>query len=574
MPLSAYIHRTQLTDANGVQTENVNQVATLVWDSIGLAWVKATQAGGGGGGGTQYAEGTTINPATGTVALGKNTSNVVSALSLDGSGNLNVNLAAGTISGGNAAASPTGAAVPASAGYTGWKSGANLVGVELTNALPVQPGTGAVFPAGQNALISTNNSSTTPLGAGGTFTGTSEDITGYSTIGIMAFSDKAGTVFIDYSTNSTNWDYTDSIPLAANTAITIQNEPHGQYYRIRLVNGGVAQGVLRLQTIYQSLAMTQNKVQISDTLAANDTAILTKGVIVGVTTGGGGGYVDVKVNPSGALTADVTQSGTWTVQQGTPPWSVSQSGAWSIGRTWALSSGTDSVTAIGTFWQATQPVSGPLTDTQLRLTPVPVSGTFWQATQPVSGTFWQATQPVSLASTTITGSVAVTGPLTDTQLRASAVPVSLASTTITGSVAVTGPLTDTQLRASAVPVSLASTTITGSVAVTGPLTDAQLRATPVPTKETRSTANARTSVAGAAADTLILASNANRLGATVYNDSAAILYLSLGTAAASTTDFTVKMVADAYYEVPFGYTGAIRGIWASATGSARVGEIT
>ena len=101
-------------------------------------------------------------------------------------------------------------------------------------------------------------------------------------------------------------------------------------------------------------------------------------------------------------------------------------------------------------------------------------------TVPVSGTFWQATQPVSLASTTITGSVAVTGPLTDTQLRAAVVPVSLASTAITGSVAVTGPLTDTQLRAAVVPVSLASTTITGSVAVTGPLTDTQLRAAVVP----------------------------------------------------------------------------------------------
>ena len=40
-------------------------------------------------------------------------------------------------------------------------------------------------------------------------------------------------------------------------------------------------------------------------------------------------------------------------------------------------------------------VTGTLTDTQLRATAVPVSGTFWQATQPVSGTFWQATQPVS-----------------------------------------------------------------------------------------------------------------------------------------------------------------------------------
>jgi hypothetical protein len=49
----------------------------------------------------------------------------------------------------------------------------------------------------------------------------------------------------------------------------------------------------------------------------------------------------------------------------------------------------------GTFWQATQPVSGPLTDAQLRASAVPVSGTFYQANQPVSGTFWQATQPVS-----------------------------------------------------------------------------------------------------------------------------------------------------------------------------------
>lgn len=75
------------------------------------------------------------------------------------------------------------------------------------------------------------------------------------------------------------------------------------------------------------------------------------------------------------------------------------------------------------------------------------------ASQPVTGTFFQATQPVSIAA-----SVAVTGPLTDAQLRATPVPVS-------GTVA-TGGLTDVQLRATAVPVSLASTTITGNVAVT------------------------------------------------------------------------------------------------------------
>ncbi len=70
----------------------------------------------------------------------------------------------------------------------------------------------------------------------------------------------------------------------------------------------------------------------------------------------------------------------------------------------------------------THAVTGPVTDTQLRASAVPISlatapttpvtGTFFQATQPVSlatapttpvtGTFWQATQPVSFAPAAVT----------------------------------------------------------------------------------------------------------------------------------------------------------------------------
>jgi len=63
----------------------------------------------------------------------------------------------------------------------------------------------------------------------------------------------------------------------------------------------------------------------------------------------------------------------------------------------------------------------------------------------------------------VTTTVPVSGPLTDTQLRATAVPVS-------------GPLTDTQLRATAVPVS-------------GPLTDTQLRASSFPVTVTQGAVN-------------------------------------------------------------------------------------
>lgn len=98
----------------------------------------------------------------------------------------------------------------------------------------------------------------------------------------------------------------------------------------------------------------------------------------------------------------------------------------------------------GTFWPQTQPVSGPLTDAQLRAAPVSVSGLLTDAQLrasplPVSGAFYPATQPVS-------------GPLTDAQLRAGPVPVS--GTFWQAVQPVSGPLTDAQLRAQAVPVAL------------------------------------------------------------------------------------------------------------------------
>lgn len=80
-------------------------------------------------------------------------------------------------------------------------------------------------------------------------------------------------------------------------------------------------------------------------------------------------------------------------------------------------------------------------------------------------------------------------------------------------------------------------------------------------------------VSGSATNVTILASNTSRLGAVVYNDSTAILYLKFGSTA-STTSFTYKMQPDATVEVPFGYTGVIEGLWSSATGSARVTELT
>ena len=111
----------------------------------------------------------------------------------------------------------------------------------------------------------------------------------------------------------------------------------------------------------------------------------------------------------------------------------------------------DTQALILTKLNASIAVTGPLTDTQLRASAIAVTGPLTDAQLRASA-------------------VPVSGPLTDAQLRATAVPVS-----VSGTVTVTGGLTDTQLRATAVPVSVSNT-----VTVTGPLTDTQLRATAVP----------------------------------------------------------------------------------------------
>ncbi|MFZ2544844.1 MAG: hypothetical protein WAW80_02620 [Candidatus Saccharimonadales bacterium] len=92
-------------------------------------------------------------------------------------------------------------------------------------------------------------------------------------------------------------------------------------------------------------------------------------------------------------------------------------------------------------------------------------------------------------------------------------------------------------------------------------------------RDKSSTTSVLSNVAASATSVTVLALNANRRGGSIYNDSTATLYLKLG-ATASTTSYTVKMYTDDYYEIPFWYTGVIDGIWSSATGSARVTEVT
>lgn len=95
----------------------------------------------------------------------------------------------------------------------------------------------------------------------------------------------------------------------------------------------------------------------------------------------------------------------------------------------------------------------------------------------------------------------------------------------------------------------------------------------VASQEDRPSAATVTSISSSASSVQILASNGSRIMAIFFNDSSATLFLKFGSTASSTS-FTVKILAGGYFECPFPcYTGRIDGIWESANGSVRITEM-
>jgi len=201
----------------------------------------------------------------------------------------------------------------------------------------------------------------------------------------------------------------------------------------------------------------------------------------------------------------VSQSGSWTVQQGTPPWSVT--------------------------------VPAPLTTTG-------------------GGTEATALR-VTIASDS-TGLLSVDDNGGSLTVDTPQLPAALVGGRLDGNVGAwlgaTTPTVGQKTMVASLPVVLASDQTSINVKL-------------------NSSTGTVTQVASSATNVTLLASNAARRGATISNDSNKTLFVKLG-ATASATSYTKKLGTDEYWEIPFGYTGGIDGIWDLANGNAYVTELT
>lgn len=150
--------------------------------------------------------------------------------------------------------------------------------------------------------LDTNNSSSTPLGAGATFTGTAIDVTNCGILFVNVFADQNSAsdgLSLEQSSDGTNWDHVDTYTILANTGKNYSINPHAKYFRVKYTNGGTIQTAFRLQTICKSQNAKASSHRIKDEIVGDDDAVLVKAAITG--ENGSGDWHNVKVTQDGDL---------------------------------------------------------------------------------------------------------------------------------------------------------------------------------------------------------------------------------------------------------------------------------
>jgi hypothetical protein len=447
---------------------------------------------------------------------------------------------------------------------------AQFVATETDGRIKVSDG-GTPLRISVPSVTDTGNSTSTPLGAGGTFTGAAVLVRDYAAIGVFVFANVGSAVDglkMQWSVDGVVWSETLAFTLLPSLAGSYTVGPRAAFFRVVFTNGGTAQTTFTIQTILHYTVVRTGTTRISDVTSPESDATTVKSVITGrSTSGGGSGYVDVKVAPSGAvaISGDVTVSNL----PATQPISAAALPL----PTGAATEATLATRLAEATFTARTPTLGPKTAA---------------ASSPVVLASDQPAVPVTDGggSLTVDGTVSVSGTVT--------VSDGAGSLTVDGAVTVSNFPATQPISAAALPLPtgaateatlatrLSEATYAARTGTLGQKTAAGsapvVLASDQPAINVIGVAPAGpptatvASVAASAVSVTLLASNTARKGSTVQNDSSSALYVKLG-AAASTASYTCLMAAGSYYETPYGYTGIITGVWVSAAGAALVTEV-
>lgn len=485
--------------------------------------------------------------------------------------------------------------------------------------------------SGVQPRVSIANSTTTPLTSLAVFQGTSEDVSEFVSIDVSVLTDQDGAIdglLFEWSQDNVHWDFTDggSFSIKANTGQNYSLPIRAKYFRCSYTNGIMGQTTFNLSTVFYAVDRSPYRQNLATDVLAQRSTDVVRAVLAAQKQGGAaqtnnytnlqsttGGFlkvsVDTVVSPAVVIPAIVQKRSNGpsvgtsftdsflsnTIINNTIIVLVMQGGG-SSGATYAFSDSQGNIYTRGAsfnnpgvgqidLWY-TNAIGGALTVAAANFSS---SSTVGLEIYEVSGLLIGATILDKTIVQTGSGTSLAVGPiLTDHDNE-----FCIAAFVTSGSPSITpgggwstdfnapgffsesqtqsaaGTITGTATSSISEPYIGVLTTFLPALVSRPIVTDAAGRLITKP----QISSGSSTSVGASVSNVTLLTANPNRVGATIFNESASDLYIKLGSTA-SLTSYTVRLISEAYYETPFNYTGAIDGIWATATGNARITEFT
>lgn len=161
------------------------------------------------------------------------------------------------------------------------------LGSSDANTLRTSANITAVSPNGvqvnlEASGVDSGNSSNTPLGAGGVFTGVWKDISLHSNLSFMVNSNAPGVLSIQYSTDGITVHRTLSADYNADpNGLYIALPTETQYYRLIYTNGGIAQSSFSLQSVLITTPVGNFTAPLNFPIVDSNSVTINRSVVTG-----------------------------------------------------------------------------------------------------------------------------------------------------------------------------------------------------------------------------------------------------------------------------------------------------
>ena len=162
----------------------------------------------------------------------------------------------------------------------------------------------------ERSIVSVYNTSTTPLAANATYTGNSESVIDYRSLGVIVIASHISAtngLKIQFSTDGTNWDLSRDFTIDPNEGRFFNYPTEAQYFRVTYTNGPNDQTYFRLQCLLHPSQAKEITANLQDDIDYNTACVIARSVTSGRKSDGS--FINIDATDDNRLKVSTNISG-------------------------------------------------------------------------------------------------------------------------------------------------------------------------------------------------------------------------------------------------------------------------